>query len=63
MTAMKFVDEPSAQERAALRRIARRVFRVYCTACGRSNEVPVAPSRPGRCTHCDGTMLVELVAD
>ena len=55
--------EPPAAERAALRRAARRVFRVYCFACGRSSEVLVAPLRPGRCLHCDGTLLVEVVAD
>ena len=56
-------DEQSAEERAAQRRAARRVFRLYCFACGRSSEVSVAPAQPGRCVHCGGTMLVELAAD
>jgi hypothetical protein len=56
-------DEPSAEERAAQRRAARIVFRLYCVSCGRSSEVAVAPVRPGRCVHCDGTMLVEVAAD
>jgi len=56
-------NEPSAEERAAERRAARRVFRLYCFACGRSSEVSIAPVRPGRCLHCGGTMLVEVAAD
>ena len=56
-------NEPSAEERAAQRRAARRVLRLYCLACGRSSEVSIAPVRPGRCLHCGGTMLVELAAD
>ena len=56
-------DEPAAIERAAQRRAARRVFRVYCFACGRSSEVLVAPLRPGRCVHCGGTLLVDVLAD
>jgi hypothetical protein len=55
--------EPSAEERAAQRRAARRMFRLYCFACGRSCEVSQAPTRPGRCVHCGGTMLVEVAAD
>jgi hypothetical protein len=55
-------DEAPAQERAAQRRAARRVFRLYCFACGRSSEVLLAPARPGRCLDCGGTMLVELAA-
>src|SRR5690349_3256328 len=55
-------DEPPAEERAARRRAARRVFRMYCVACGRSSEVSIVPARPSRCVHCDGTILVELVA-
>jgi hypothetical protein len=55
-------EEPPAEERAAQRRAARRVFRLYCVACGRSSEVSIAPARPGRCVHCHGTMLVELDA-
>ena len=56
-------NEPSAEERAAERRAARRVFRLYCFACGRSIEVSIAPVRPGRCLHCGGTMLVEVAPD
>src|SRR5207244_11697831 len=56
-------NEPSAEERAADRRAARRVFRLYCFACGRSRAVSIAPVRPGRCLHSDGTMLVEHAAD
>jgi hypothetical protein len=56
-------NEPSAEERAAQRRAVRRVFRLYCFACGRSTETSVAPAQPGRCIHCGGTMLVELAAD
>ena len=56
-------NEPSAEERAAERRAARRVFRLYCFACGRSSEVSIAPVRPGRCLHCGGTMLVEVAPD
>ena len=55
--------EPSTEERAVQRRATRRVFRVYCVACGRSTDVLVAPARPGRCQHCDGTLLVEVAAD
>jgi hypothetical protein len=54
--------EPSADERAAQRRAATRVYRLYCFACGRSTEVLVAPARPGRCLQCGGTMLLEAVA-
>src|SRR5205823_14889543 len=53
-------NEPSAEERAAERRAARRVFRLYCFACGRSSEVLIAPARPGRCLQCGGTMLLEI---
>jgi len=56
-------DEPSAEERAAQRRAARRLFRLYCFACGRSSEVSIAPVRPGRCLHCGGTLLVEVAPD
>jgi len=56
-------NEPSAEERAAERRAARRVFRLYCFACGRSSEVSIAPVRPGRCLHCGGSMLVEVAVD
>lgn len=56
-------DEPSAEERAALRRAARRVFRLYCLACGRSSEVLIAPAQAGRCEHCGGTMLLEFAGD
>jgi hypothetical protein len=60
---LTLVDEPSAEERAAQRRAERRVFRLYCFACGRSSDVLIAPARPGRCLHCGGTMQVELTAD
>jgi hypothetical protein len=55
--------EPSAEERAAQRRAARRMFRLYCFACGRSSETSTAPAHAGRCQECGGSMLVELVAD
>ena len=55
------LDEPvAAADRSAQRRAAQRVFRVYCVACGRSSEALIAPAHPGRCGHCDGTMLTEL---
>ena len=60
---LNLLDEPSAADRAAQRRALRRVFRLYCLACGRSSEVSIAPAQPGRCVHCGGTMLVELAAD
>lgn len=60
---LKLIEEPSAEERAAQRRTARLVFRVYCLACGRSREGADAPPRPGRCPHCGGTMLVDMVVD
>jgi hypothetical protein len=56
-------SEPSAEVRAAERRAARRVFRLYCFSCGRSSESSTAPLRPGRCPTCGGTMLLELAAD
>jgi hypothetical protein len=56
-------DEPTAEVRAAERRAARRVFRLYCFSCGRSTESSTAPVRPGRCPTCGGTMLLELAAD
>jgi hypothetical protein len=56
-------DELSAEARAAERRAARRVFRLYCFSCGRSSESSVAPLRPSRCLTCGGTMLLELAAD
>ena len=62
-TPFPLVDESLAAQRAAQRRAARRVFRVYCVACGRSTESPIAPTRAGRCKHCGGTMLVEMAAD
>jgi DNA-directed RNA polymerase subunit RPC12/RpoP len=58
--AIDVADEPPAEERAAQRRAARRLFRVYCITCSRSTEAPIAPSRVGRCAHCGGTLLVEL---
>ena len=60
---LELLDEPSADERAARRRLARIAFRVYCLACGRSSEMPVAPLRPGRCLQCGGTLLVEISSD
>lgn len=57
------LNEPAAEDRAAQRRAARRVFRLYCFACGRSTEVLIAPLRPGRCLHCGGTMLAEVAPD
>jgi hypothetical protein len=54
--------EPSPEERAAQRRAASRVLRLYCLACGRSSEVSVAPARWGRCLQCGGTMLLEPAA-
>ena len=59
---LNLLDEPSAADRAEQRRALRRVFRLYCLACGRSSEVLIAPAQPGRCFHCGGTMLTELVA-
>ena len=56
-------DEPSAEERAAQRKAARRVFRLYCFACGRSTEGTTTPERAGRCPVCGGTMLLELAAE
>jgi hypothetical protein len=56
-------EEATAEERAERRRSARRVFRLYCFACGRSSEVSVAPARAGRCVHCGGTMVVEPTTD
>jgi DNA-directed RNA polymerase subunit RPC12/RpoP len=55
--------EPAAEKLAAERRAARRVFRTYCVACGRSSEGLSAPARPGRCAVCGGSMLVELSPD
>jgi hypothetical protein len=54
--------ELPAKERAAQRRAAALVFRLYCVACGRSSESTTAPVRVGRCHDCGGTMLVELAA-
>jgi hypothetical protein len=57
-------DEPSAEERAAQRKAARRIFRLYCFACGRSTESTTSPSeKAGRCPVCGGTMLLELAAE
>jgi hypothetical protein len=56
-------DEATAEVRAAERRVARRVFRLYCFSCGRSTESSAAPLRPGRCPTCGGSMLLELAAD
>jgi hypothetical protein len=56
-------EEATPEVRAAERRAARRVFRLYCFSCGRSTESSSAPLRPGRCPTCGGTMLLELAAD
>ncbi|MCA1648254.1 MAG: hypothetical protein LC797_23285 [Chloroflexi bacterium] len=57
-------EEPCAEERAAIRKAARRVFRLYCFACGRSTEGTSSPTeRAGRCPVCGGTMLLELAAE
>jgi hypothetical protein len=56
-------DEPPAEERAALRKAARRIFRLYCFACGRATESTTTPGRAGRCPVCGGTMLLELAAE
>jgi len=63
MSHMEVHDEPTAEVRAAERRAARRVFRLYCFSCGRSTESAAAPLRPGRCPTCGGSMLLELAAD
>ncbi|HLZ28764.1 MAG TPA: hypothetical protein VKV73_15725 [Chloroflexota bacterium] len=63
MSHLDVQDEPTAEARAAERRAARRVFRLYCFSCGRSTESAAAPLRPGRCPTCGGTMLLELAAD
>jgi rRNA maturation endonuclease Nob1 len=55
--------EASAEARAAERAAARRVFRVYCFACGRSSEAMTAPTNPGRCPACGGSLLVEWAGD
>jgi hypothetical protein len=60
---VRLQEESSAEDRAAQRRVARRMFRLYCLACGRSSEVSIAPMRPGRCLHCSGTLLVEVAPD
>ena|SRR6266571_7305255 len=60
---LQLAQEPSPEDRAAQRRAARRLFRLYCLACGRSTESSSAPARAGRCTDCGGTMLWELAAD
>jgi hypothetical protein len=63
MSPLEIEAEPSAEVRAAERRAARRVFRLYCVACGRSSEAATAPARAGRCPTCGGTMLLELAGD
>jgi hypothetical protein len=63
LSAVEVEAEPSAAVRAAERRAARRMFRLYCVSCGRSTESPTAPLRPGRCPTCGGTMLLELAVD
>jgi hypothetical protein len=62
-SAFTLAEEPPAEERAAQRRAARRVFRLYCIACGRSSEMLIAPAKAGRCVHCGGTMLLEVAPD
>jgi hypothetical protein len=56
-------DETSAEQRAAERKAARRMFRLYCFMCGRSSELLAAPKRAGRCQDCGGTMLLEVAPD
>jgi DNA-directed RNA polymerase subunit RPC12/RpoP len=56
-------SEAAIEARAAERRAARRIFRLYCVACGRSTESPTPPRQVGRCPACGGTMLLELAAD
>jgi len=56
-------DEPSAEERAAIRKAARRIFRLNCFACGRATESSTTPERARRCPFCGGTMLLELAAE
>jgi len=60
-TLLDWIDEPSAEVRAAERKTARVRYRTYCIACGRCSESATVPPRLGRCTHCAGTMLVEPV--
>jgi hypothetical protein len=55
--------EPPAAERRARGSAVRRLFRLYCFACGRSLESPTVPARLDRCIHCGGTMVRELTAD
>ena|SRR5215207_6002308 len=55
--------EGEAAAGAVERRSVRRVYRLYCVACGRSTESPAPPPKVGRCPACGGTMLVELAAD
>ncbi len=59
----QIADEPSAEERAALRKAARHIFRLYCFACGRATESTTTPERAGRCPVCGGTMVLELAAE
>ena len=56
-------SEANIEARAAARRASRRMFRLYCVACGRSTESATPPPQVGRCPACGGTMLVELAAD
>ena len=37
-------DEAPTEERAAQRVAARRLFGVYCVACGRTSEVSIVPA-------------------
>ena len=59
-TQIQVPAEPSAEERAEQRRAARRVFRLYCFACGRASEAKTAPLRPGRCPACGGSMMTRV---
>jgi hypothetical protein len=59
---LELAVESPAEERAAARRAARIVLRMYCVMCGRSENVKRAPAQPGRCQRCDGTLLTEMEA-
>lgn len=66
MSGLAIEPDDETIERAlkdAARRATPRTFRLYCVACSRSTEATVAPTRPGRCEACGGTMLLELAPD